>query len=143
MTGSLFAYRMRTALLRLTVAGRDLRAEVAAAAVEQLSEPVSQRRNPLWRQRPSKHQRPPLQGLQPQFQRIGPSAPRRTQPRFHVGRRQLHTAGAPGTEKPKRGETKGQVAGKRGVATLGRTDLLASFSSHCFIPLTTPIVFLF
>uniref|UniRef100_A0A8D1DCP6 X-linked retinitis pigmentosa GTPase regulator-interacting protein 1 n=2 Tax=Sus scrofa TaxID=9823 RepID=A0A8D1DCP6_PIG len=94
--------RMRTALLRLTVAGRDLRAEVAAAAVEQLSEPVSQRRNPLWRQRPSKHQRPPLQGLQPQFQRIGPSAPRRTQPRFHVGRRQLHTAGAPGTEKPKR-----------------------------------------
>uniref|UniRef100_A0A8D1GGA1 RPGRIP1 C-terminal domain-containing protein n=1 Tax=Sus scrofa TaxID=9823 RepID=A0A8D1GGA1_PIG len=96
--------RMRTALLRLTVAGRDLRAEVAAAAVEQLSEPVSQRRNPLWRQRPSKHQRPPLQGLQPQFQRIGPSAPRRTQPRFHVGRRQLHTAGAPGTEKPKRGD---------------------------------------
>uniref|UniRef100_A0A8D1JQ29 X-linked retinitis pigmentosa GTPase regulator-interacting protein 1 n=1 Tax=Sus scrofa TaxID=9823 RepID=A0A8D1JQ29_PIG len=94
--------RMRTALLRLTVAGRDLRAEVAAAAVEQLSEPVSQRRNPLWRQRPSKHQRPPLQGLQPQFQRIGPSAPRRTQPRFHVGRRQLHTAGAPGSEKPKR-----------------------------------------
>uniref|UniRef100_A0A8D1GLI1 C2 domain-containing protein n=1 Tax=Sus scrofa TaxID=9823 RepID=A0A8D1GLI1_PIG len=55
--------RMRTALLRLTVAGRDLRAEVAAAAVEQLSEPVSQRRNPLWRQR-----------LQPQFQRIGPSS---------------------------------------------------------------------
>uniref|UniRef100_A0A8C3W1N1 X-linked retinitis pigmentosa GTPase regulator-interacting protein 1 n=1 Tax=Catagonus wagneri TaxID=51154 RepID=A0A8C3W1N1_9CETA len=71
-------------------------------ALQQLSEPVSRRRNAGWRQCPSKHQRPPLQGLQPQFQRVGSSAPRQPQPRVHVGHRQLHTAGAPGAEKPKR-----------------------------------------
>ncbi|XP_064341867.1 X-linked retinitis pigmentosa GTPase regulator-interacting protein 1 isoform X1 [Camelus dromedarius] len=92
--------RMRTALLRLTAAGRDLRPEVATA--EQLREPARRRRNAGWRQRPAKHQRPPMHGLQLQLQRVGPPAPRRTQPRVHVGHRQLHTAGALGAEKPKR-----------------------------------------
>uniref|UniRef100_A0A8C9CEM7 RPGR interacting protein 1 n=1 Tax=Phocoena sinus TaxID=42100 RepID=A0A8C9CEM7_PHOSS len=92
--------RMRTALLRSAAAGRDRRAEVAAA--EQLSGPTRRRRNTGWRQRPPKHVRPPLHGLQLQFQRVGPPAPRCTQPRVHAGHRQLHTAGAAGTEKPKR-----------------------------------------
>ncbi|KAB1277192.1 X-linked retinitis pigmentosa GTPase regulator-interacting protein 1 [Camelus dromedarius] len=96
----MFARRMRTALLRLTAAGRDLRPEVATA--EQLREPARRRRNAGWRQRPAKHQRPPMHGLQLQLQRVGPPAPRRTQPRVHVGHRQLHTAGALGAEKPKR-----------------------------------------
>ncbi|XDA78180.1 hypothetical protein R6Z07F_008280 [Ovis aries] len=93
--------RMRTALLRLTAAGRGLRAEAAAAEPE-LREPARRRRNAEWRQRPLKHQRRPLPGLQLQFQRVGPPAPRRTQPRVHTGHRQLHTAGAPEAEKPKR-----------------------------------------
>ncbi|KAF4017169.1 hypothetical protein G4228_008941 [Cervus hanglu yarkandensis] len=93
--------RMRTALLRLTAAGRGLRA-VAAAAEPQLWEPARRRRNAEWRQRPLKHQRPPLQGLPMQVQRVGPPAPRRTQPRVHAGHRQLHTAGAPEAEKPRR-----------------------------------------
>ncbi|XP_024617031.1 X-linked retinitis pigmentosa GTPase regulator-interacting protein 1 isoform X2 [Neophocaena asiaeorientalis asiaeorientalis] len=92
--------RMKTALLRSAAAGRDRRAEVAAA--EQLSGPTRRRRNTGWRQRPPKHVRPPLHGLQLQFQRVGPPAPRCTQPRVHAGHRQLHTAGAAGTEKPKR-----------------------------------------
>ncbi|XP_065728187.1 X-linked retinitis pigmentosa GTPase regulator-interacting protein 1 isoform X2 [Phocoena phocoena] len=92
--------RMRTALLRSAAAGRDRRAEVAAA--EQLSGPTRRRRNTGWRQRPPKHVRPPLHGLQLQFQRVGPPAPRCTQPRVHAGHRQLHTAGAARTEKPKR-----------------------------------------
>ncbi|XP_043775418.1 X-linked retinitis pigmentosa GTPase regulator-interacting protein 1 isoform X2 [Cervus elaphus] len=37
-----------------------------------------------------------------QVQRVGPPAPRRTQPRLHAGHRQLHTAGAPEAEKPRR-----------------------------------------
>ncbi|XP_043327200.1 X-linked retinitis pigmentosa GTPase regulator-interacting protein 1 isoform X7 [Cervus canadensis] len=37
-----------------------------------------------------------------QVQRVGPPAPRRTQPRVHAGHRQLHTAGAPEAEKPRR-----------------------------------------
>ncbi|XFG04531.1 hypothetical protein AB1E19_008155 [Capra hircus] len=93
--------RMRTALLRLTAAGRGLRAEAAAAEPE-LREPAGRRRNAECRQRPLKHQRRPLPGLQLQFQRVGPPAPRRTQPRVHTGHRQLHTAGAPEAEKPKR-----------------------------------------
>ncbi|XP_022442807.1 X-linked retinitis pigmentosa GTPase regulator-interacting protein 1, partial [Delphinapterus leucas] len=92
--------RMRTALLRSAAAGRDRRAEVAAA--EQLLGPTRRRRNAGWRQRPPKHLRPPLHGLQLQFQRVGPPAPRCTQPRVHAGHRQLHTAGAAGAEKPKR-----------------------------------------
>ncbi|XP_027409159.1 X-linked retinitis pigmentosa GTPase regulator-interacting protein 1 [Bos indicus x Bos taurus] len=92
---------MRTALLRLTASGRGLRAEAAAAEPE-LREPAKRRRNAEWRQRPLKHQRAPLPGLQLQFQRVGPPAPRRTQPRVHAGHRQLHTAGAPEAEKPKR-----------------------------------------
>ncbi|XP_066884928.1 X-linked retinitis pigmentosa GTPase regulator-interacting protein 1 isoform X5 [Kogia breviceps] len=92
--------RMRTALLRSAAAGQDRRAEVAAA--EQLSGPARRRRNAGWRQRPPKHLRPPLHGLQLQFQRVGPLAPRCTQPRVHAGHRQLHTAGAAGAEKPKR-----------------------------------------
>ncbi|KAJ8775958.1 hypothetical protein J1605_016021 [Eschrichtius robustus] len=92
--------RMRTALLRSAAAGRDRKAEVAAA--EQLSGPAGRRRNAGWRQRPPKHLRPPLHGLQLQFQRVGPPAPRCTQPRVHAGHRQLHTAGAAGAEKPKR-----------------------------------------
>ncbi|KAM9093624.1 X-linked retinitis pigmentosa GTPase regulator-interacting protein 1 [Megaptera novaeangliae] len=92
--------RMRTALLRSAAAGRDRKAEVAAA--EQLSGPAGRRRNAGWRQRPPKHLRPPLHGLQLQLQRVGPPAPRCTQPRVHAGHRQLHTAGAAGAEKPKR-----------------------------------------
>uniref|UniRef100_A0A8C0HYG9 RPGR interacting protein 1 n=1 Tax=Balaenoptera musculus TaxID=9771 RepID=A0A8C0HYG9_BALMU len=92
--------RMRTALLRSAAAGRDRKAEVAAA--EQLSGPAGRRRNAGWRQRPPKHLRPPLHGLQLQFQRVGPPAPRFTQPRVHAGHRQLHTAGAAEAEKPKR-----------------------------------------
>lgn len=99
---------MRTALLRLTAAGRGLRA-AAAAAEPQLWEPARRRRNAEWRQRPLKHQRPPLQGLPMQVQRVGPPAPRRTQPRVHAGHRQLHTAGAPEAEKPRRGEARGQI----------------------------------
>lgn len=99
---------MRTALLRLTASGRGLRAEAAAAEPE-LREPAKRRRNAEWRQRPLKHQRAPLPGLQLQFQRVGPPAPRRTQPRVHAGHRQLHTAGAPEAEKPKRGEARRQI----------------------------------
>uniref|UniRef100_F6ZPU0 RPGR interacting protein 1 n=1 Tax=Equus caballus TaxID=9796 RepID=F6ZPU0_HORSE len=91
--------RMRTALLRLTAAGRYPRAEVAA--VEQLSEPARQSWSAGWRQRPHKHQRPLTHGLQLQFQRVGPPVPRRPQPRVPVGHRQLHTAGAQVPEKPK------------------------------------------
>uniref|UniRef100_A0A8C6BCV3 RPGR interacting protein 1 n=1 Tax=Monodon monoceros TaxID=40151 RepID=A0A8C6BCV3_MONMO len=92
--------RMRTALLRSAAAGRDRRAEVAAA--EQLLGPTRRRRNAGWRPRPPRHLRPPLHGLQLQFQRVGPPAPRCTQPRVHAGHRQLHTAGAAGAEKPTR-----------------------------------------
>ncbi|XP_015449878.1 X-linked retinitis pigmentosa GTPase regulator-interacting protein 1 [Pteropus alecto] len=92
--------RMRTAFLRLTAAGRDLRVE--AAALEQLSEPARRRRNAGWRQRPPKHQRPLMLRPQQQLLRIGPPVPRSTQPRVHVAQRQLHTAGAPVSEKPKR-----------------------------------------
>ncbi|XP_016021048.2 X-linked retinitis pigmentosa GTPase regulator-interacting protein 1 isoform X3 [Rousettus aegyptiacus] len=92
--------RMRTALLRLTAAGRDLRVE--AAALEQLSEPARRRRNAGWRQRPPKHQRPLMLRPQQQLQRIGPPVPRSAQARVHVAQRQLHTAGAPVSEKPKR-----------------------------------------
>ncbi|KAB1277191.1 X-linked retinitis pigmentosa GTPase regulator-interacting protein 1 [Camelus dromedarius] len=118
----MFARRMRTALLRLTAAGRDLRPEVATA--EQLREPARRRRNAGWRQRPAKHQRPPMHGLQLQLQRVGPPAPRRTQPRVHVGHRQLHTAGALGAEKPKRGEAQDQVPDR--TKTLGRSLHLLS-----------------
>lgn len=86
--------RMRTALLRLTAVGRDRRAEVVT--LEQPSEPARRRRSTGWRQRPL------TLGLQQQFQREGPSVSRRTQPRSHVGQRQLHSAGAPVMQKPKR-----------------------------------------
>ncbi|XP_062947352.1 X-linked retinitis pigmentosa GTPase regulator-interacting protein 1 isoform X1 [Cynocephalus volans] len=97
--------RLRTSLLRMTAAGRDLRAETAAARP---SEPA-RRRNPGWRQRlsthprPAMHQRPPTHRLQGQFLRVRPSAPRHAQPRVHAGHRQLHTSGAPVPEKPRRG----------------------------------------
>uniref|UniRef100_A0A9L0KB79 RPGR interacting protein 1 n=1 Tax=Equus asinus TaxID=9793 RepID=A0A9L0KB79_EQUAS len=100
--------RMRTALLRLTAAGRYPRAEVAA--VEQLSEPARQSWSAGWRQRPHKHQRPLTHGLQLQFQRVGPPVPRRPQPRVPVGHRQLHTAGARVPEKPKTGEPRGRLS---------------------------------
>ncbi|XP_032712908.1 X-linked retinitis pigmentosa GTPase regulator-interacting protein 1 isoform X3 [Lontra canadensis] len=91
--------RMRTALLRLTSMGRNMRAEVAEA-----EQPARPRRNAGWRQPPTKHQRPLTHGLQLQFQRVVPPAPRRrSQPWVHVGHRQLRTAGAPALEKPKRG----------------------------------------
>ncbi|XP_043410232.1 X-linked retinitis pigmentosa GTPase regulator-interacting protein 1 isoform X6 [Prionailurus bengalensis] len=89
--------RMRTALRRLMASGRDLRAEVVEA-----QQPAPRRRKGGWRQPPTKHQRPLLHGLQLQFQRVGPPAPRRSQPRVHAGHRQLRTAGAPVPEKPKR-----------------------------------------
>ncbi|XP_040332523.1 X-linked retinitis pigmentosa GTPase regulator-interacting protein 1 isoform X10 [Herpailurus yagouaroundi] len=89
--------RMRTALRRLTSSGRDLRAEVVEA---QQSAP--RRRKAGWRQPPTKHQRPLLHGLQLQFQRVGPPAPRRSQPGVHAGHRQLRTASGPVPEKPKR-----------------------------------------
>ncbi|XP_026345713.2 X-linked retinitis pigmentosa GTPase regulator-interacting protein 1 isoform X1 [Ursus arctos] len=90
--------RMRTALLRLRAAGRDPRAEAAEA-----EQPARRRRNAGWWQAPAKHQRPLMHGLQPQFQRVGPPAPRCCQPRLRAGHRQLRTAGAPSPEKPKRG----------------------------------------
>ncbi|KAF6132626.1 RPGR interacting protein 1 [Phyllostomus discolor] len=86
--------RMKTALLRLTAVGRDRRAEVVT--LEQPSEPARRRRSTGWRQRPL------TLGLQQQFQLEGPSVSRRTQPRSHVGQRQLHSAGAPVMQKPKR-----------------------------------------
>ncbi|XP_066244318.1 X-linked retinitis pigmentosa GTPase regulator-interacting protein 1 isoform X7 [Saccopteryx leptura] len=92
--------RMRTALLRLTAAGRDLRAEMAAP--QRLSEPARQRRNAGWRQCPPKHQRPLVLVPQQQFQRRGPAVSRRMQPRVHVGPRERHTASAPVREKPQR-----------------------------------------
>ncbi|XP_054521885.2 X-linked retinitis pigmentosa GTPase regulator-interacting protein 1 isoform X3 [Pan troglodytes] len=49
------------------------------------------------------HQRPQMHRLQGHFHRVGPASPRRAQPRVQVGHRQLHTAGAPVPEKPKRG----------------------------------------
>lgn len=116
---------MRTAFLRLTAAGRDLRVE--AAALEQLSEPARRRRNAGWRQRPPKHQRPLMLRPQQQLLRIGPPVPRSTQPRVHVAQRQLHTAGAPVSEKPKRGETQGRVPDR--TKTLGAIDLPETFSS--------------
>ncbi|XP_014392541.1 PREDICTED: X-linked retinitis pigmentosa GTPase regulator-interacting protein 1 isoform X3 [Myotis brandtii] len=92
--------RMRTALLRLTVAGRDLRAE--AATPEQFSEPARPRRDAGRRQHPPKHQRPLMLGRQQQFQRHGAPVSHRTQPRVHVGQRQVHSAGAQVPEKPRR-----------------------------------------
>ncbi|XP_053450228.1 X-linked retinitis pigmentosa GTPase regulator-interacting protein 1 [Nycticebus coucang] len=47
------------------------------------------------------HQRPQMHRLPGPFQRVSPTAPRRPQPRVLVGHRQLHTAGAPVSEKPK------------------------------------------
>uniref|UniRef100_A0A2K6GEC8 X-linked retinitis pigmentosa GTPase regulator-interacting protein 1 n=1 Tax=Propithecus coquereli TaxID=379532 RepID=A0A2K6GEC8_PROCO len=91
--------RLRTTLLRLNAAGRDLRAEAAAA---QLSEPARWRRDAGRRQRPPMHQRLLMHRLQGQFQRVG-SSPCRPPPHVHVGHRQLHTAGAPVSEKPKKG----------------------------------------
>ncbi|ELV14124.1 X-linked retinitis pigmentosa GTPase regulator-interacting protein 1 [Tupaia chinensis] len=96
--------RLRTTLLRLSAARRDLRAEAAAAAAAQLSEPARLRSNAGWRSRLSTHQRPLMQLLQGQVQRGGsPSAPRGAQPRVRAGPRRLHTAGAPVPEKPKTG----------------------------------------
>ncbi|XP_004402181.1 PREDICTED: X-linked retinitis pigmentosa GTPase regulator-interacting protein 1 [Odobenus rosmarus divergens] len=90
--------RLRTALLRLTAAGRGPRADVAEA-----EQPARRRRKAGWLQPPAKHQRPLMHGLQLQYQRVGPPARGRSQPRVRVGHRQLHTAGAPAPEKPKRG----------------------------------------
>uniref|UniRef100_A0A2K5NYM7 X-linked retinitis pigmentosa GTPase regulator-interacting protein 1 n=1 Tax=Cercocebus atys TaxID=9531 RepID=A0A2K5NYM7_CERAT len=92
--------RLRTTLLRLTAAGRDLRVPEAAAP---LSETTRRGQNAGWRQRLSMHQRPQMHRLQGQLHRLGSAGPRRAQPRVHVGHRQLHTAGAPVSEKPKRG----------------------------------------
>ncbi|XP_045440204.1 X-linked retinitis pigmentosa GTPase regulator-interacting protein 1 isoform X2 [Pipistrellus kuhlii] len=92
--------RMRTALLRLTAAGWDLRAKVATR--EQLSEPARQRRDAGQRQHPSKHQRPLMPAPQQQFQRRGAPGSHRTQPRVLAGQRQLHSAGAQAPEKARR-----------------------------------------
>uniref|UniRef100_A0A2K6RIH6 RPGR interacting protein 1 n=1 Tax=Rhinopithecus roxellana TaxID=61622 RepID=A0A2K6RIH6_RHIRO len=92
--------RLRTTLLRLTTAGRDLRVAEEAAP---LSETARRGQNAGWRQRLSMHQRPQMHRLQGQLHRVGPAGPRRAQPRVHVGHRQLHTAGAPVSEKPRRG----------------------------------------
>uniref|UniRef100_A0A2I3HH92 RPGR interacting protein 1 n=1 Tax=Nomascus leucogenys TaxID=61853 RepID=A0A2I3HH92_NOMLE len=92
--------RLRTTLLRLTAAGRDLRVAEEAAP---LSETARRGQNAGWRQRLSMHQRPQMHRLQGHFHRVGPAGLRRAQPRIHVGHRQLHTAGAPVPEKPKRG----------------------------------------
>ncbi|XP_008060588.1 LOW QUALITY PROTEIN: X-linked retinitis pigmentosa GTPase regulator-interacting protein 1 [Carlito syrichta] len=87
--------RLKTALGRLTATGRDLRAALAETA--------RRRRNAGWRQRAPMHQHPQRHRLPGQLQRVSPSAPRRAQPRVHVGPRQLHTAGAPVPEEPDRG----------------------------------------
>nr|XP_045252061.1 X-linked retinitis pigmentosa GTPase regulator-interacting protein 1 isoform X3 [Macaca fascicularis] len=92
--------RLRTTLLRLTAAGRDLRVAETAAP---LTETTRRGQNAGWRQRLSMHQRPQMHRLQGQLHRLGSAGPRRAQPRVHVGHRQLHTAGAPVSEKPKRG----------------------------------------
>lgn len=117
---------MRTALLRLTAAGRNLRAEVAA---EQLLEPTRRRPNEGWWPRSPKQQRPPVHWLHLQLQHVGGLASRRTRPRVHAGPRQFHVAraGAPVPEKSKRGEIQGQVPGRD--SPLGRLDLAATFSS--------------
>lgn len=120
-TISTFAHRLRTALLRLTAAGRGPRADVAEA-----EQPARRRRNAGWLQPPAKHQRSLMHGLQMQFQRVSPAAPRRSQPRVRVGHRQLRTAGAPAPEKPKRGEVQNQVSN---IAQT-RKDL---FVSHIFL----------
>ncbi|XP_037690422.1 X-linked retinitis pigmentosa GTPase regulator-interacting protein 1 [Choloepus didactylus] len=91
--------RMRTALLRATAAGSDLQTPAAPA---QLPEPARLRRNTGWRQRSRMNQRPAAHRLPRQVQGVSPSAPGFAQPRVHVGRRQLHTAGARVPEKPKR-----------------------------------------
>ncbi|XP_011786356.1 PREDICTED: X-linked retinitis pigmentosa GTPase regulator-interacting protein 1 [Colobus angolensis palliatus] len=93
-------HRLRTTLLRLTTAGRDLRVAEEAAP---LSETARRGQKAGWRQRLSMHQRPQMHRLQGQLHRVGPAGPRRAQPRVHAGHRQLHTAGAPVSEKPKRG----------------------------------------
>uniref|UniRef100_G3V236 RPGR interacting protein 1 n=1 Tax=Homo sapiens TaxID=9606 RepID=G3V236_HUMAN len=92
--------RLRTTLLRLTAAGRDLRVAEEAAP---LSETARRGQKAGWRQRLSMHQRPQMHRLQGHFHCVGPASPRRAQPRVQVGHRQLHTAGAPVPEKPKRG----------------------------------------
>ncbi|KAK2509030.1 hypothetical protein MC885_002501, partial [Smutsia gigantea] len=93
--------RMRTALLRLTAAGRNLRAEVAA---EQLQKPTQRRQNEGWWARSPKRQRPTVHGLQLQLQRVGGAASHCTQPRVHARPRQLPLAraGVPVPEEPKR-----------------------------------------
>ncbi|XP_073853010.1 X-linked retinitis pigmentosa GTPase regulator-interacting protein 1 isoform X2 [Macaca fascicularis] len=93
-------HRLRTTLLRLTAAGRDLRVAETAAP---LTETTRRGQNAGWRQRLSMHQRPQMHRLQGQLHRLGSAGPRRAQPRVHVGHRQLHTASAPVSEKPKRG----------------------------------------
>uniref|UniRef100_A0A8C9P5L7 RPGR interacting protein 1 n=1 Tax=Spermophilus dauricus TaxID=99837 RepID=A0A8C9P5L7_SPEDA len=83
--------RLRTTLLRLTAAGRDLRPD---AAVAQFSKPTRRRRKAEWLpDRAPVHQRPLTQKLQAQVQRLSLSAPGGGQARVHVGRRRLHTAG--------------------------------------------------
>lgn len=119
---------MRTAWLRLTAVGRNLRAEVAAVAAEQLLEPTRQP-NERWWPRSPKQQCTPVHWLHLQLHRIGGLAFLRTRPRVHVGPKQFHLAraGAPVPEKSKRGEIQGQVPGRD--SPLGRLDLAATFSS--------------
>nr|XP_027778179.1 X-linked retinitis pigmentosa GTPase regulator-interacting protein 1 isoform X1 [Marmota flaviventris] len=95
--------RLRTTLLQLTAAGRDLRPDAAAA---QFSKPTRRRRKAEWRQRFPRapmHQRPLTQKLQAQVQRLSLSAPGGGQARVHVGRRRLHTAGGRVPEKSQEG----------------------------------------
>uniref|UniRef100_UPI0040385BDD X-linked retinitis pigmentosa GTPase regulator-interacting protein 1 n=1 Tax=Callospermophilus lateralis TaxID=76772 RepID=UPI0040385BDD len=116
--------RLRTTVLRLTAAGRDLRPDVAVA---QFSKPTRRRRKAEWRQRfpvlqsqamnqrppmhqrqtlhqrAPVHQRPLTQKLQAQVQRLSLSAPGGGQARVHVGRRRLHTAGGRVPEKSQEG----------------------------------------
>ncbi|XP_073067651.1 X-linked retinitis pigmentosa GTPase regulator-interacting protein 1 isoform X10 [Manis javanica] len=95
--------RMRTAWLRLTAVGRNLRAEVAAVAAEQLLEPTRQP-NERWWPRSPKQQCTPVHWLHLQLHRVGGLAFLRTRPRVHVGPKQFHLAraGAPVPEKSKR-----------------------------------------
>uniref|UniRef100_A0A8C5ZLH6 RPGR interacting protein 1 n=1 Tax=Marmota marmota marmota TaxID=9994 RepID=A0A8C5ZLH6_MARMA len=95
--------RLRTTLLRLTAAGRDLRPDEAAA---QFSKPTRRRRKAECRQRFPVHQSQAMNQRPPMHQRQTLrhlSAPGGGQARVHVGRRRLHTAGGRVLEKSQEG----------------------------------------
>ncbi|XP_032197638.1 X-linked retinitis pigmentosa GTPase regulator-interacting protein 1-like [Mustela erminea] len=92
--------RMRTALLRLTSMGRNMRAEVAEA-----EQPARLRQNAGCRQPPHQAPPPPDAWATTAVPACCPPCSRHSQPWVHVGHRQLHTAVRPVLEKPKRGPT--------------------------------------